>query len=226
VALRPFGLSTTAFIPAVGVNISITAMASLAIGAFIGSTRSFGGVARIIRVGFTRPADAPGPAVLNEKEQTSDAPDHQVAVYDFEKFTCIWEHRQFGGSNAGKHSLGSYYYGTKGTLHIGWRDGWTFYPANKKDKVVHEDSQLEEPEGHSITLLWADFIDAIEGKSKGVANIELAHRSTVLSLLGMVSLRAGRSLNWDASKEQIIGDDEANKLLSRPYRAPWVYPVA
>ncbi len=167
-----------------------------------------------------------GPVVLNEKEQTSDAPDHQVAVYDFEKFTCVWEHRQFSGSNTEKHSLGSYYYGTKGTLHIGWRDGWTFYPVNKKDKIVHEDSQLEEPEGHNISLLWADFIDAIEGKGKGVANIELAHRSTVLSLLGMASLRAGRSLNWDGAKEQIIGDPEATKLLSRPYRAPWVYPVA
>jgi predicted dehydrogenase len=167
-----------------------------------------------------------GPAVLNDKEQTTDAPDHQVAVYEFENFTCTWEHRQFGGTNAEKHAIGSYYYGTKGTLHIGWRDGWTFYPANKNDKIIHENSQLQEPEGHNIALLWTDFLDSIESKKAAVANLEVAHRSSVLSLLGMVSWRVGRSLNWDGSKEQIIGDPEGSKLLSRPYRAPWVYPLA
>jgi hypothetical protein len=33
-------------------------------------------------------------------------------------------------------------------------------------------------------------------------------------------------VRWDGEKEQIIGDAEANKLLSRPYRAPWKYPSA
>ena len=167
-----------------------------------------------------------GAAVLNDKEQTSDAPDHQVAVYEFEKFTCVWEHRRFAENGAEKHKIGSYYYGTKGTLHIGWRDGWTFYPANSRDKIIHEDSQLQEPDGHNLTLLWADFLAGIEGKTKGVANIEIAHRSSVLPLLGMISWRVGRSLNWDGAKEQITGDAEASKLLSRPYRGPWVYPTA
>jgi predicted dehydrogenase len=165
-----------------------------------------------------------GQPILNEKEQTTDAPDHQVVVYEFENFTCVWEHRRFGDNNAEKHSLGSYYYGSKGMLHIGWRDGWTFYPSNKRDKIVHEDSQLQQPDGHNIGLLWTDFLESIEGKTRAVAGIEFAHRSSVLALLGMVSWRAGRSLNWDGAREQIINDDEANKLLSRPYRAPWVYP--
>jgi predicted dehydrogenase len=167
-----------------------------------------------------------GNAVLNEKEQTSDTPDHQVAVYEFENFTCTWEHRRFADNNAEKHKIGAYFYGEKGTLHIGWRDGWTFYPANTRDKTVHENSELQEPDGHNLTLLWADFMNAVDGKTKGVAGIELAHRATVLSLLGMVSWRVGRSINWDGNKETIVGDTEAVKLLSRPYRAPWVYPIA
>ena len=165
-----------------------------------------------------------GVPVLNEKEQTSDAPDHQVAVYEFEKFTCIWEHRRFAENNTEKHKIGSYYYGTKGTLHIGWRDGWTFYPANTKDRIIHEDAQLQEPDGHNLKLLWADFLAAIEGGSKGAANIELAHRASVLPLLGMISWRVGRSINWDGAKEEVTGDAEAARLMSRPYRAPWVYP--
>lgn len=165
-----------------------------------------------------------GGAVLNDKEQTSDAPDHQVATYEFEKFTCIWEHRRFAGNDTEKHKIGSYYYGTKGVLHIGWKDGWTFYPTTKGGKMEHEDSQLQEPDGHNIQILWADFLEAIDGRKKPVASIELAHRSSVLPLLGMISWRTGRSIQWDAAKEQIIGDPAANALLSRPYRGPWVYP--
>jgi predicted dehydrogenase len=166
-----------------------------------------------------------GPPVLNEKEQTTDAPDHQVATYEFENFTCTWEHRHFGDNNTEKHRLGAYFYGTKGVLHIGWRDGWTFYPANSRDKTVHEDSQLQEPDGHNIKLLWADFMEAIDQKHPAAAGIEIGHRASVLPLLGMVSWRLGRSIQWDGAKEQIVDDAKATDLLSRAYRAPWQYPT-
>lgn len=166
-----------------------------------------------------------GTPVLDDAGQTSDAPDHQVATYEFEKFTCVWEHRRFGGNDAEKHRIGAYFYGTKGTLHIGWRDGWTFYPTSKGAKSEHQDSQLQEPDGHNIELLWSNFLDAIDRKKPAVGGIELAHRSSVLPLLGMISWRTGRSIQWDATKEQIIGDPEANAMLARPYRAPWVYPA-
>ena len=148
-----------------------------------------------------------------------------VAVFEFEKFTCTWEHRKFAENNAEKHRIGAYFYGTKGTLHIGWRDGWTFYPTNRRESVVHEDAQLQEPDGHNLTLLWADFISSIEEKRPAVARIELAHRSSVLPLLGMISWRVGRSIEWDGAKEQIVNDPKANELLQRPYREPWKYPA-
>lgn len=165
-----------------------------------------------------------GPPVVTEKQQTSDAPDHQVATYEFEKFTCVWEHRRFAGNENEKHKIGSYYYGTKGVLHIGWRDGWTFYPATKEGRMEHEDSRLQEPDGHNIQLLWGDFLQAIDARRPALASIEQAHRSSVLPLLGMISWRLGRSIEWDASSETIVRDPAANALLSRPYRAPWQYP--
>lgn len=165
-----------------------------------------------------------GPPVLNEKEQTHDTPDHQLATFEFEEFTCTWEHRKFAGNATEKHSIGAYFYGTNGILHIGWRDGWTFYPGNNREPQIHENPELQEPDGHNLNLLWADFLDAIESKRPAVARIDLAHRSSVLPLLGMVSWRVGRSIEWDGSKEQVINDPKANELLQRPYRAPWKYP--
>jgi hypothetical protein len=40
----------------------------------------------------------------------------------------------------------------------------------------------------------------------------------------MVSLRCGRSLEWDGAREDVVGDAAASALLSRPYRAGWEYP--
>jgi predicted dehydrogenase len=165
-----------------------------------------------------------GAPVLTPKEQTTDAPDSQVAVYEFESFTAVWEHHHFADNNAEKHKLGCYFYGTKGTFHMGWRDGWTFYPANAKEPTVHEKAQLQEPDGHNLKLLWADFLNRIAAGRAPVAGIELAHRSTCLSLLGMLALKHGRSIQWDGAREQIVGDDAANRLLSREYRQPWKYP--
>ena len=167
-----------------------------------------------------------GPPVLTEREQTTDAPDHQVAVYEFEKFTCVWEHRKFAQNGAERHPIGAYFYGSRGTLHIGWRDGWTFYPSGDSGTSHHEDPQLQEPDGHNLALLWTDFLEAIERGREPVSGIESAHRSSVLPMLGMISLRTGRALQWDGSKEQIVGDPEAAALMSRPYRAPWIYPQA
>ncbi len=167
-----------------------------------------------------------GEPILNDKEQTSDAPDSQVAVYEFESFTATWEHRKFAGNGGEKTGVGCYFYGTKGTFHMGWRDGWTFYPANSRQPTIHEDAQHKEPDGHSIHLLWADMIDSIETGRQPVCDVESSHRSTNLSLLGMLSYKLGRSVDWDGEKERILDDPDANKLLKREYRAPWEYPKA
>jgi predicted dehydrogenase len=159
------------------------------------------------------------------REDNTDAPDTQVASFEFDSFTATWEHRYFAANNAEKHNVGCYFYGTKGTFHMGWRDGWTFYPVGKDAEPIHMEPTLHEPDQQNIKELWADFLDCIKTGRKPICNIEIGHRSTCMSLLGMLSLKLGRSVQWDGEKDQIIGDDEANKLLRREYRKPWEYPA-
>ncbi len=45
-----------------------------------------------------------------------------------------------------------------------------------------------------------------------------------MSLLGMLSLKLGRSVAWDGENNTILGDEEACQLLRRDYRGPWEYP--
>jgi len=158
------------------------------------------------------------------RRDNTDAPDTQVAAFEFESFTAVWEHRLYAANEAEKTNIGCYFYGSEGTFHMGWLDGWTFYPSDKKKQIIHEEPKLNKPDDQNIRELWADFLQSIKSGKLPVCDIEIGHRSTNMSLLGMLSLKLGRSIRWDGEKEIIIGDEEANKLLSRPYRAPWEYP--
>ncbi len=159
------------------------------------------------------------------REDNTTAPDTQVVNYTFDSFTAVWEHRRYGGNSAEMHNIGVYFYGTEGMLHLGWRDGFTVYGNRMGQKpVYHQDPELHKPDDQNIPELWADFVRCIRTGATPICDIEIGHRSTAMSLLGMLSLKLGRSIAWDGQTETIAGDPEANNLLRREYRAPWKYP--
>ena len=161
------------------------------------------------------------------RQDNTDSPDHQIATFEFEGFTATWEHRMFAGNNAEKtrpdQAVGCYFYGTEGTFHQGWLDGWTFYPADSKKPIIHQEAKLDQPDDQNIAGLWTDFLDAIAKNRLPVCDIEQGHRSTNMALLGMLSMKLGRSVAWNGA--EVPNDPDANKLLSRAYRGAWEYPV-
>jgi len=158
------------------------------------------------------------------KRDNTTAPDTQVASFAFDSFTAVWEHRFYAGNPAEKHNVGCYFYGTEGTFHMGWQDGWTFYPSNGKKAPIHQDPELHKPDDQNIRELFANFLQCIKTGERPVSDIEIGHRSTSMSLLAMLSLKLGRSIAWDREKQLVVGDDAANQLLRREYRTPWIYP--
>ncbi|MFY0654576.1 MAG: Gfo/Idh/MocA family oxidoreductase [Cyclobacteriaceae bacterium] len=159
------------------------------------------------------------------KKDNSDAPDTQMALFDFESFDMTWEHRQCAPSANTPHNVGCYFYGTKGTFHLGWRDGWTFYPAGKNKEPINYKASLNAPDHQNIKELWADFIGSIRTNELPACDIEKGHQATNMSLLAMISLKTGRAIEWDGDKELILNDSEAIKLMKREYRGEWEYPV-
>ena len=164
-------------------------------------------------------------AARHIRKDNSDAPDTQVASFEFDGFTAVWEHRQYAGNTAEKthpqQAVGCYFYGTEGTFHMGWLDGWTFYPSDPKKAPIHQDAQLHEPDQQNIRELFADFLRCIKDGQRPISDIEVGHRSTNMALLGMLSAKLGRSVKWDGERLVIVGDDAANALLRREYRRPW-----
>ncbi len=162
------------------------------------------------------------------QQDSSNTPDTQTALFEFESYTATWEHRNCAPDPAGKTNIGVYFYGTEGTFHMGWLDGWTFYPRDTKQPLIHEDSVFENKfnkDCENIEGLWMDLLDCIQNKKRPVCDIEIGHRATTMSLLAMLSYKLGRSVQWDGEKQDIVGDPQASQLLSRRYRKPWTYPA-
>ena len=92
------------------------------------------------------------------------------------------------------------------------------YPEDKTEK------DLEKHCAPAIRHHMLDFLAAIDKRGKPVADIEQGYISTASCILANLSMKLGRTLTWDAKTQRVAGDEEANRLLRRPYRSPWVHP--
>ena len=108
---------------------------------------------------------------------------------------------------------------------MGWQKGWTFYPVDRDAEALSEAAQLNTPDAQNIKEHWADFLKAIRTGSKPVSDIGDVHLATNMALLGMLSMKHGKSIEWDGENERIVGDEAANKLLRRDYRKGYEYPA-
>ena len=124
---------------------------------------------------------------------------------------------------AAKHPLQAAGYG-HGVLFIG-DEGWVHVDRGKLD--AEPKSLLKATIGPNEIHLFksdnhhANFIDAVKGRSAPAAPIDIAVRSDALCHLQQMAINLRRKLRWDAAQETFVGDDEANRLLDRPMRAPW-----
>ncbi len=120
--------------------------------------------------------------------------------------------------NAAKYPMGVFFEGTEGWVYI-WRGQVDAHPKSLLDvKIGWRDKvRLANPNGRPIP----GFLECVRGRLKTCAPVEVAHRSTNLCSIGAISMRLGRPLQWDAGKEQFIGDETANRLRARAIRPPW-----
>jgi hypothetical protein len=54
-----------------------------------------------------------------------------------------------------------------------------------------------------------------------VANAEVGHRTCSIGQIAHIAIQCGQKLEWNPLRERFVGNDAANSMLSRPYRAPW-----
>jgi predicted dehydrogenase len=175
--------------------------------------------------------------ILIDKASKANISDTQTAIFDFPEFPVIWEHRTYGHPPDPKYPWGLTIYGDKGTLKASVMS-YDYIPMDQKEQPIHKDvtyefeqypvdrteKDLERHVAPAIRGHMKDLLRAIENRSRPVADIEQGHISTASCILANHSMKLGRSLTWDAQKQRVVGDEEANKLLKREYRKPWVHP--
>src|SRR5579884_2314737 len=175
--------------------------------------------------------------IFVDKASKANISDTQTAAWDFPDLRIVWQHRTWGDSPDPKYPWGATFYGDKGTLKAGVFS-YDFVPLGGKGQAIHKDvtyefeqypedrteKDLERHVAPAIRYHMKDFLAAIDARSKPVADIEQGYISTTSCILANLALQTGRTLAWDPVKQEVIGDDEANRLLARPYRSPWVHP--
>ena len=174
--------------------------------------------------------------ILVQKNSKANIADTQTATFDFGDLTMVWQHRTWGHPNDPRYPWGATLYGDKGTLKLSV-NSYDFTPLGQgppvhKDVVMEldkypEDRTEKDLERHvAPAIRWhmQDLLRAIASRDKPVADIEQGYISTTSCILANLAMQLGRSLTWDAAKQQVVGDAEANRVLRRLYRQPWVHP--
>ena len=176
--------------------------------------------------------------ILVQKRARSNISDTQAATFTFPQFPVQWTHRTWGEAADRDYPWGATLYGEKGTLKLSVQK-YEFFPLGQaKPKLSGEavlefdkypedrtEKDLERHVASAIRGHMRDFLAAWEKGGKPVADIEQGHISTASCILANLAMKLGRSLTWDPEKHQIVNDDEANKLLKRPYRAGYTHPA-
>jgi predicted dehydrogenase len=175
--------------------------------------------------------------ILVQKNGKSNITDTQSAVFDFGDLQVVWQHRTWGNPPDPDFPWAAFIYGDRGTLKASV-NRYDFIPSGKKQPTLsgeavvvdkypedrtEKDLELHAAEANRRHML--DFVAATATRGRPVADIEQGHISTASCILANLSQKLGRTLTWDAEKGQVVGDEEANRLLKRPYRKPWVHPA-
>lgn len=189
----------------------------------------------LLDIGFANRIHSSG-GIYVDKESIANITDTQSATFEHDDFDVVWQHRSYGAAPDPEYPWGATIYGDKGTLKLSVQK-WDFIPQGRGEKL-HQDvvMELEEfsedktedgLEKHVAPAMrqhWKDFLTCTQTREDPVSNIEEGYISATSCILANMSQELGRSFDWDADNGRIVGDDEANKKLARPYRDPWIHP--
>lgn len=176
-------------------------------------------------------------------QDNGETPDTQDTLIEYPGFTAAWSHREASAGHPVRIPL--QFCGTKADLTID-RGGFVLggerkippenavprfsgstpvgvaKPVEKAPEFWTESVEDKTGDGRGqFRLHVRDFLDCIKSRKEPISDLESAHRVATVCHLANLSLRLKRTIRWDAEREAIVGDDEASKWLTRPYRAPW-----
>jgi predicted dehydrogenase len=157
-----------------------------------------------------------------------ETPDTQKSLIEFKTYNILWEHMIGCGVGPWQREHGVEFHGQNGILVVD-RGGWEVYsetdalgPNGRVYRMTARPRQTSSQDFHFAHI--RNFVECLKTRAKPVAEVETGHTSIVPSHLANIAFRLGRRIRWDAEKEEIPGDAEAQRLVGRAYRSPWALP--
>jgi hypothetical protein len=121
-------------------------------------------------------------------------------------------------ANDGSTAPGIKWFGERGRwVHVDRGLSKTNPPDLFREPLGPDAVRLHQSDNHA-----GDFLAAIVDRSRQtVAPAEAGHRAVSAGMLGEIAIHTGRKIRWNPVTEEILGDEEASRMLGRPYREPW-----
>ncbi|MCC6488667.1 MAG: Gfo/Idh/MocA family oxidoreductase [Candidatus Hydrogenedentes bacterium] len=167
-------------------------------------------------VGLPKVVTAAGGQLFYDDDH--ETPDTQIVTYEYDGCYLMFEMRLWTDYPLEGHDNGVVFYGDKGKLEVG-RHGC--------DVTLIDGEKQHIGEGSDFRANVANFVECVKANDPSKLNAPIAEGaiSAALCHLGNIATRVGRGLRFDAAKLECTGDDEANRLLTREYRAGYELPV-
>ena len=155
-----------------------------------------------------------------------DAYDNQEILWRYPNLTMTWMSsltNSYGfdlhGEPVPKRRLGIYFHGSNGTMYANYG---TY-------KIIPEGDRMEgrEPPPPSIPPSPGherEWLDCIKSREQPSCSPSYHVRVDVPVVLGLLSYKLGRSIQFDPRTESIVGDEEAARAAKPEYRDPWKFP--
>ena len=155
-------------------------------------------------------------------DDAKEVPEVQTSIYHYpsQKKIIQFEVRHWHTNLEDGAGVGNIFYGDKGYLVVKGYNAYETYLGNNREKGPAKSDRGE------LDAHFANWFDAIRARdmSKQHGPVESGHLSSALAHLGNISYRLGRQLTFDPVSERFFNDEDANYMLSREYRAPYLLP--
>jgi predicted dehydrogenase len=159
-------------------------------------------------------------------DDAEETPDTQQALWEYDGFSLMWEHATAIGQGPYMRDHGVAFHGNNGVLVVD-RGGWEVLPETesppgqtKRYRMIGEPRRGTGGGDYHLAHV-RNFLECMDSRQAPRSDVEIGHNSMLACHLGNIAYRAGRRVQWDAKAERIVGDDEAQKLVMKAYRAPW-----
>jgi predicted dehydrogenase len=162
-------------------------------------------------------------------DDAEETPDTQQALWEFDGFSMMWEHATAIGQGPYMKDHGAAFHGNNGVLVVD-RGGWEVLPETETKNNKKTYRMMGEPRrgggGQNMNEAhMRDFLECVDSRKRPNSDVEIGHNSMIACHLANIAFRTGRRVTWDAAGEQVVGDAEAQKLVTKAYRGPWTLPA-